>query len=100
MPAQEVATDYLLSAKSDWSRESAVVELRRPDPCRSWSQERLSFVTPMKTSPPPVAMLPQRLMRPVFCLAAGSSLVMPNTVCKTIPPVLALIAVRLFHGGF
>src|SRR5262245_42931989 len=64
------------------------------------ARNRLSFVAPLNTTPPAVAIDPPILILPVFFFPSGSSSVMPNTTCQTISPVFALIAVNCPHGGF
>src|SRR5262245_37313872 len=66
----------------------------------SKARKRLSFVAPIKTTPPAVAIEPPLLIRPLFFFPSGSSSVMPSVTCHTISPVLALIAVNCPHGGF
>src|SRR5438105_2557203 len=51
------------------------------------ARKRLSFVAPMNTTPPAVAMEPPILMRPVFFFPSGSSSVTPNVTCHAISPV-------------
>src|ERR1700685_1363270 len=67
----------------------------------SKARKRLSLVAPMKTSPPAVAIGPAKApARPVCCLAAGSSSVIPRGTVQTISPVLMFTADKLSQGGF
>src|SRR5262245_56341367 len=66
----------------------------------SKARKRLSFVAPMNTRPPAVAIDPPMLMRPVFFFPSGRSSVTPNVTCHTTSPVFELIALSCPHGGF
>src|SRR5215831_14291457 len=66
----------------------------------SKARNRLSFVAPMNTRPPAVAIGPPMLRRPVFFLPSGNSSVIPNGTFHAMSPVFAFTAMRLPHGGF
>ena len=92
-----------LACISDRDSVRARVQFCRPNSLpvfESNARKRRSFVAPINTNPPAVAIGPPRFIRPVFLLARGNSSVIPSGTCQAKSPVCASTADQLAPRWF